>query len=82
MKLFDIMSSIRMRDEDMDIEETWPTAKGLNAQFDATMNDERTEYTAPSITLITVKEAIAVWSREDRQELYEHLNRVYQVRMR
>jgi hypothetical protein len=47
-----------------------------------TMDDERTEYTAPNVTLLTVKEAIAVWSREDRQELYEHLNRVYQVRMR
>jgi hypothetical protein len=46
------------------------------------MNDERTEYSAPNITLLTVKEAVAVWSKEDRQELYEHLNRVYQVRMR
>ena len=89
-----------MRDESMDIEETWPTAKGLNAEFDAinaeqmieramaynsvaaTIHDERTEYTAPVVTLLTVKEAIAVWSREDRQELYEYLNRVYQVRMR
>jgi len=48
----------------------------------ATMDDERTEYTAPIVTLLTVKEAIAVWTKEDRQELYTHLNRVYQVRMR
>jgi hypothetical protein len=83
-KLFDIMSSIRMRDESIEDYEmsVFPLDQRPRRQPTATIEDERTNYTAPVVTLLTVKEAIAVWSREDRQELYEHLNRVYQVRMR
>jgi hypothetical protein len=87
--LFKVMSSIRMRDEDMDIEEEdmrYCVRRFVQACNDiqptAAMDDERTEYAAPIVTLLTVKEAIAVWTPADRQELYEHLNRVYQVRMR
>ncbi len=73
-------AKIRVRDEGMDIE---GIAAAMNEPGQiVVMEDERTEYTAPVITLSTVKEAIAVWSPEDRQALYEYLNRVHQVRMR
>ena len=55
---------------------------GIKTLQAVTMDDERTNYTAPNVTLLTVKEALTVWSKEDRQELYTYLNRVYQVRMR